>query len=65
MHDRFNRELKEGDLVLIPARVVELNSTADFCNVTVETIFGRRPDGQQERISAINTRVLVRADFED
>ncbi len=50
-----------GDAVLIPAVVVELSSSGDdYCNVTVETQIGRRPDGQKERICAINTGVLLR-----
>lgn len=61
MHDAKNRPLKVGDRVLIPAKITELSATADYCNVTVESAIGRRPDGNRERVSAINTGVLLRA----
>ena len=61
MHDARGRELKIGDLVLIPGRVVELHPTEEYCNLTVESALGRRPDRYKERISAINTGVLLRA----
>jgi hypothetical protein len=61
MHDAKGRQLKVGDLVLIPAEVIELSSTPDYCNVSVQSRLGRRPDGLKERVSAINTGVLLRA----
>ena len=61
MHDARNRPLKVGDRVLIPAVITELQATADYCNVTIESAIGRRPDKQRERVSAINTGVLLRA----
>jgi len=61
MHDVNGHPLKVGDKVLIPAEITELQSGAeDYCNVSVETTLGRRPDGSKERISAINTGVLVK-----
>lgn len=59
MHDRNGTPLKKGDVVFIPAVIVELSPTDDFCNVTLETVYGRKPDGETERISSINTGVLV------
>lgn len=60
MHDKNGTELKKGDIVLIPAKIVQLSTGVDdYCNVGVETIYGRRPDGQKEKISAINTGVLI------
>lgn len=61
MHDAKNRPLKVRDRVLIPAVITELHATADFCNVVVESAIGRRPDGKRERVSEINTGVLLRA----
>jgi hypothetical protein len=61
MHDRNGRELKAGDIVLIPARVKDLYSTEEYCNVSATSIFGRRPDGAKETIGAINTGVMLRA----
>lgn len=58
MHDRSGRLLKKGDKVTISAVITDVSETENFCNVSLETEFGRRPDGQKERISAINTAVL-------
>ena len=65
MHDARGREIKVGDRVLVPARVTELSATEGYCNVSIESTFGRRPDGQKERISAINTGVVLRANSDD
>lgn len=59
MHDRNGTPLKVGDTVLIPAVVTSLGGGEDYCNVGVETVHGRRPDGMKEHMSAINTAVLV------
>lgn len=59
MHDRNGTPLKKGDKVLIPAVITELCGEEGYCNVSVETVHGRRPDGMKEQISAINTGVLV------
>lgn len=59
MHDRNGTELKKGDIVLIPAVITELYATELFCNVSVRTVDGRRPDGVKESIGAINTGVLT------
>lgn len=65
MHDAKGRPLKAGDLVLVPCRVKETNATEDYCNVTLETVFGRRPDGMVEHIGGINTAVTLRANAGD
>lgn len=57
-HDVNNKELKVGDRVLIPAVVTHIDAGEDYCNVSLETVHGRRPDGLKECISAINTGVL-------
>lgn len=59
MHDRNGTPLQKGNVVLIPCVITELNATEDFCNVTLQTVHGRRPDGNKETIHAINTGVLV------
>lgn len=61
MHDRNGKELKVGDCVLVPAIITQLSETPDYCNVSITSLYGRRPDEQKEIISAINTGVLVRA----
>lgn len=59
MHDRNGTELKVGDVVMVEAIVTQLQPNDDYCNVNLETVDGRRPDGAKETISAINTGVLV------
>lgn len=61
MHDAKGRPLAKGDIVLVPAKVTEVYATEDYCNVSVETLQGRRPDGAKERMNAINTGVMFRA----
>jgi hypothetical protein len=61
MHDAKGRELKVGDVVLIPARVTELYAQEDYCNVQAKSILGRRPDDAHEVFGAINTAVMLRA----
>lgn len=60
MHDQKGRALKEGDLVLIPCRIKQTMGGEDYCNVYLETLYGRRPDASKETISAINTGVVLR-----
>lgn len=59
MHDLNGTELKKGDVVFIPCRIEELHPGDDYCNVTLKSLHGRRPDGNPETISAINTAVVV------
>jgi hypothetical protein len=61
MHDARGRELKVGDTILIPAKIVTLQSTEDYCNVQAESIYGRRPDKTKEMFYALNTGVTLRA----
>jgi hypothetical protein len=58
MHDRTGKPLKKGDTVAILAKITDLSPTEDYCNVSLETVHGRKPDGQKEHIGAINTAVL-------
>jgi hypothetical protein len=62
MHDRTGKPLKKGDKVTISAVITDISATEDYCNVSLETEYGRKPDGQKERISAINTAVLDKVD---
>lgn len=59
MHDRNGTPLKIGDWVMLEAVVTELYTGEDYCNVTIESVHGRRPDGMKEHVSAINTGVLT------
>ena len=65
MHDAKGRPLKVGDIVLVPAKITELYPTEDYCNVSAESVFGRRPDGAKERFGAINTGVMLRSNQDD
>lgn len=65
MHDAKGRQLQLGDVVLMPATVTDISPGEEYCNVTVRSIFGRRPDGENEQVSAINTGVLLRANDGD
>ena len=65
MHDAKGRELKQGDRVVIVGVVTQVSSTENYCNVSVESVLGRRPDGAKETMSAINTGVLLRANAGD
>ena len=47
MHDCNGTPLKKGDKVLIPAVVVECSEFDEYCNLSVETTLGRRPDGRK------------------
>ncbi len=59
MHDRNGTQLQLGDTVLIPAVITQLNGSEDYCNVSLETVDGRRPDGAKEQFYAINTGVVT------
>jgi hypothetical protein len=63
MHDRFGNPLKAGDVVLVPMRIKEVMPTEDYCNCQLESVFGRKPDGNKEIVYSVNTAVTVRADF--
>lgn len=65
MHDAKGRALAVGDTVLLVATVAELHPTDDFCNVSLTSVLGRRPDGIKESVYAINTGVLIRANAVD
>jgi hypothetical protein len=65
MHDARGKLLRPGDMVLVPAMVREAYETEDYCNTTLETLIGRRPDGQKETIHAINTGVLLKISIGD
>lgn len=62
MHDKNGTELRVGDVVLIPARITQLSPGEDYCNVQLESEYGRRPDGMKETIYAINTGVMILID---
>jgi hypothetical protein len=58
MHDRNGTPLRVGDIVMIPALVVSVQSTADYCNLNARSVYARKPDGAPESFS-INTSVVI------
>jgi hypothetical protein len=64
MHDAKGRELKAGDRILIPCEVRDVQASPEYCNVTVVSLGGRKPDGLRETIT-LNTNVLLRANDGD
>lgn len=64
MHDAKGRPLKAGDKVLIPATITEAWGGEDTCNVSVETILERRPDGLRESFTT-QSGVVYRANKGD
>jgi hypothetical protein len=65
MHDATGRKLKVGDTVVIAATITQLSETEEFCNVSLETVLGRRPDGNKEHVYAINTGVLFKTNKDE
>lgn len=59
MHDANGTPLAKGDTVLIPAKIVDLQAGEEFCNVSLETVLGRRPD-QAHDTMCINTGTVVK-----
>ena len=59
MHDRNGTELKQGDTVLVPMVVTSVTAEEGYCNLSLESVHGRRPDAMKEQVHAINTGVCV------
>lgn len=59
MHDKNGTPLKEGDIVLVPFKVQNLYPGDEYCNCSLESVFGRRPDGSKETVSSVNTGTVV------
>lgn len=61
MHDANGNKLNVGDKVMIPCEVTGLSEgTEEYCNVSLKTTLGRRPDGEKENFSAVNTAQVVK-----
>lgn len=60
-HDANGNPLKVGDVVVLRAKITALCEGEEYCNVTIESEHGRRPDGAKETLSSINTGVLDKA----
>lgn len=64
MHDAKGRPLEVGDVVLVPMIVEQCYATEDYCNVTMRSVHGRKPDGMKECLTG-NTAVVFRAGGDD
>jgi len=60
MHDARGKVLRRGDVVMVPCVVVETQETDEFCNLSLKTQIGRRPDGTKEMFYAINSGVVIK-----
>lgn len=66
MHDAFGRELKVGDVVVVPFEVVDYAPTSsEFCNVNLKSLATMPGNGEAVRLSAINTKQMIRANGGD
>lgn len=65
MHDAFGRELKVGDIVVIPCRVKTIHASDDYCNADLELVAAMPPNMTKSSFSAINTRQTIRANRSD
>lgn len=63
MHDKFGRELKAGDKVLIPCVVKETYATEEYCNVALETI-DPMPPYEAKNAIVLNTKQVVKGSIE-
>ncbi len=48
MHDVNGTPLKVGDKVSIEYTIKTITSGPDYCNITAESVYVRRPDGLRE-----------------
>jgi hypothetical protein len=58
MHDRNGTPLRVGDIVTLEMVITQVHPGADFCNVTAQSVDGRKPDGLKESFCG-NSAVLV------
>lgn len=64
MHDCKGRPITEGDIVLVPFKVVATQATEEFCNVSLETIATMFPGTSKSFLTA-NTKQVIRANEGD
>jgi hypothetical protein len=58
MHDLNGTPLKVGDRVTIEYVITHVSPGADYCNISAQSLNGRKPDGQPEFFSG-NAAVAV------
>lgn len=56
-HDKYSQKLKVGDEVIVRFIIKTLDEGEEFCNMTLQTTAGRRPDFKKETWNTVNTAV--------
>ena len=59
MHDHNGTPLKVGDKVMVEFLVKEVHATEEYCNLTLESVYGRLPDDKKEDCIGLNSHVVV------
>lgn len=61
-HDVNGKVLAVGDEVILRAKVTTVCPGEEYCNISIESVHGRKPDGLKETMSAINAAVLEKVE---
>lgn len=56
-HSKSGKVLEVGDRVVIECTVKSICAGEEFCNITLESVEGRKPDGFKETIT-LNAAVI-------
>lgn len=64
-HDAKGREVKPGDVVMVPFVVKEVHLTEDFCNLNLETVATMPPHHRTHSAISVNARMVLRANSGD
>ena len=64
MHDAKGRLLADGDVVMIPCRILSVQAVQEFCNVTLETL-ATMPGNNSTSTFTLNTKQVIRANEGD
>lgn len=59
-HDAKGNLVKVGDIVSIPAKILQIHQSENFCNVDVEFMYIMPGNAHHERYSALNTRQVIK-----
>lgn len=59
MHDRNGTELKVGDVVSIDYVITHVSPGPDHCNISAQSVEGRKPDGAKECFSGNSAVALL------
>lgn len=59
MHDANGSPLQEGDVVMIPCKILKVHAAEEFCNVDVEFLNSMPPYTHKDKLSALNTKQVV------